>query len=79
MELPAMFTHVPDASAPTRLSALSDVPAIKYAADFQQRFLFAPVWTGGQCVRGAMPVVSAPRRSIRSVFLLQYDILTIYF
>jgi hypothetical protein len=40
MELPAMFTHVPDASAPTRLSAPSNSIAIKYAAEFQQRFLF---------------------------------------
>ena len=36
-----MFTHVPDASAPTRLSALSDVPAYNYAADIQRRFYFA--------------------------------------
>jgi hypothetical protein len=33
-----MFTHVPDASAPTRLSALSDVPAIKSAAEFSAAF-----------------------------------------
>ena len=38
-ELPAMFTHVPDASAPTRLSALSDVPAYNYAADFSGVFI----------------------------------------
>jgi len=38
MELPAMFTHVPDASAPTRLSAQSNSIAIKYAADFSAAF-----------------------------------------
>ena len=42
MELPAMFTHVPDASAPTRLSALSDVPAIKSAAEFSAAFFICP-------------------------------------
>ena len=41
-DLPAMFTHVPDASAPTRLSALSDVPAIKSAAEFSAAFFICP-------------------------------------
>ena len=35
-----MCTLVPDASVPIRLSVPSDSLAIKYAAGFQQRFLF---------------------------------------